>query len=139
MCGDRLLIWPRPLERPPFASAETLSRQHVTAPNGHATYVLLATELAGPERKMLYSQSLASRPPRGAKLDAIPSAHDHIAIYKRIGIGLLGASLVISRSVNGFSRSQVRGHGRGLLTFICHSPALNPATLPRTSPLPTRP
>src|SRR5258708_14969794 len=35
MRGDRLLIWPRPLERPPFASAEALSRQHATAPNGH--------------------------------------------------------------------------------------------------------
>jgi hypothetical protein len=33
-----------------------------------------------------YSRSWESRTRRGVKLDAIPSAHDHIAMYKRMGM-----------------------------------------------------
>jgi hypothetical protein len=36
-----------------------------------------------------YSRSWEPRPRPGVKLDAIPNAHDHIAMYKRIGMDFL--------------------------------------------------
>jgi hypothetical protein len=49
------------------------------------------------------------------RLDAIPSAHDHIAMYKRIGTGVF---LVMSCIFNAFRALAVRRRSSPLLTFI---------------------
>src|SRR5262245_6716075 len=72
-------------------------RRHMLA--GAATYGRAyrgtAKRPASPKRRCrlraeirLHSGSWESRPRRGVKLDAIASAHDHIAMYKRIGMDL---------------------------------------------------
>jgi len=50
-----------------------------------------------------------------ARLDAIPSAQDHIAMYKRIGTGLF---LMMSCIFNAFRALPVRRRSRPMLTFI---------------------
>ena len=49
------------------------------------------------------------------RLDAMPSAHDHIAMYKRIGTGVF---LVMSCIFNAFWALPVRRRSSPLLTFI---------------------
>jgi hypothetical protein len=50
-----------------------------------------------------------------ARVDAIPSAQDHIAMYKRIGTGVF---LVMSCIFNAFRALPVRRRSSPLLTFI---------------------
>src|SRR5438552_2290093 len=76
-----------------------ISRSDLTGPHHHTAS---AEQRCGPTigYRGLYSRSWESRTRCGVKLDAIPNAHDHIAMYKEWA----WTSLLISCANNRFVR-----------------------------------